>query len=91
MYVEWDKLIPALEKHFPGILDEILKHDIRGLLQQTVKNSPPALGIATQTHDKHKDHPALDFCNQELEVEPNVMAAFATTHQRYLTVFITIF
>ena len=27
LYVEWDKLIPTLEEHFPDILDEILNCD----------------------------------------------------------------
>ena len=27
MYMEWDKLIPTLEKHFPDILKETLDHD----------------------------------------------------------------
>ena len=38
---------------------------------------------------KDKDHPAPHFCNQNPEAELNIMAAFATAHQRYLTTIIT--
>ena len=45
--------------------------------------------MESQKEGKHKDHPAPDFYNQEPEAELNIMAAFATTYQRYLTTIIT--
>ena len=54
-----------------------------------MKNSPPALGIATQTQE-HQDDPTLDFHNQEIEVKPNSTVPFAIAHQKYFTIIITI-
>ena len=56
------------------------------LFQQTMKNSTLASRVVT-----HKDQQVSDFPNQEPEVEFNVMAAFATAHQRYLRIIITEF
>ena len=45
------------------------------LFQQTMKNSALASGIAT-----HEDQPVSDFPNQEIHINSNVKAAFATAH-----------
>ena len=41
------------------------------------------------TECEQKDYPVPDFQNQEPESKFNVVAAFATSHQRYLTIVIT--
>ena len=38
----------------------------------------------------HKDHQAQNFCNKELGVSLNVMAAFAKVQQRYITAIIMV-
>ena len=63
---------------------------VKGLLQQMEK-PPPALGVTTQTQEEYKGSTVLDFCNLEIEIEPNITAGSAIVHQRYLTAVITIF
>ena len=87
LFFEWDKSIPKLEKHFPDILDDILNCErfasANGEFTTSFRHSHTNIG-------KTQKHPALDFWNQEIEVEPNSAAAFSTAHQRYLTIIITI-
>ena len=72
LYVEWNKLIPTLENHFPDSLEELLNHDHQWhTLVHNHGHSIPASSrklntisdVVSQTGYKHKDHTALDFCN----------------------------
>ena len=85
------KFIPMLEKHFPDILDEILNCNNQRF---SPTNSEEFTTSFRHSHTKHRTntepHLVLDICHQEIEIESNETAAFATAHHRYVTIVITI-
>ena len=94
---EWDKLIVTLEIHFPDILEELLNchHQRYGLVHnqgQSISAKSNKLNINFRcgvTEGKHKEHPFPDFQNWKPEAKLNIMAVFATEHQKYHTTVIT--
>ena len=88
LYFEWEKFIPTLEKHFPDILYEIWSHDNQRSASAN-REFTTSLRCSHTNIEKHKDHPALDFCNQEIEGMASIPAASAIAHQRYFKIIIT--
>ena len=99
VYFEWDRLISTLKKHLPDILEEILicDHQMHDS-EQGLGQSAPAGRSKLNTNFRHdlsytksiyKDNPNPYFYSKEPEVSLNIMASFATVHQKCLITAIT--